>query len=81
MASKHPNVVIGTAAWPPHHWPAELVAFANGPGRGKLLLGTSFPVVGHRHALSRLGDVALDTEARNELLAGAARRIFQRLAR
>ena len=79
MASKHPNVSLGTAAWPPHHWPAALVQFANGAGREKLLLGTSFPVVGHRHALDRLADVELTEEARSALLAGAARRIFSRL--
>lgn len=43
------------------------------------MLGTSFPVVGHRHALTRLEDIDLPDEARAELLAGTARRIFKRL--
>ncbi len=79
MASKHPNVYLGTAAYPPHHWSPELVRFIGGPGRGKVLLGTSFPVVGHRHALDRLAALDLDAEARDALLWGAARRIFSRL--
>lgn len=79
MTSKHPNVYLGTAAYPPHHWSAELIRFIAGPGRGKVMLGTSFPVVGHRHALTRLEDIDLPDEARAELLAGTARRIFKRL--
>jgi predicted TIM-barrel fold metal-dependent hydrolase len=78
MASKHPNVFLGTAAYPPHHWSSELKRFITGPGRGKVLLGTSFPVVGHRQALTRLGDVDLSEEARTQLLWGTARRIFTR---
>jgi hypothetical protein len=81
MAVKHPNVFLGTAAWPPHHWSPELVRFLSGPGRGKTLLGTSFPVVGHRHALGRLPALALEDAAREALLQGAARRIFTRLSR
>src|SRR4029453_12846786 len=44
MAGKHPNVFLGTAAFPPHHWPLELVRFGASAGRGKTLFGTSFPV-------------------------------------
>ncbi len=80
MASKHANVCLGTAAWPPHHWSPELVRFIAGAGRGKVLLGTSFPVVGHRQALERLAGVELDESARHALLEGAARRIFSRIA-
>jgi hypothetical protein len=80
MVGKHPNVYLGTAAWPPHHWSPELVRFIAGVGRGKALLGTSFPVVGHRQALERLTDVELDERARHALLEGAARRIFTRIA-
>jgi predicted TIM-barrel fold metal-dependent hydrolase len=79
MALKHPNVYLGTAAYPPHHWSDELVRFIRSAGRGKVLLGTSFPVVGHRQALARLDDLALPQEALVELVAGAARRVFKRL--
>ncbi len=58
------------------------------------MLGTSFPVVGHRHALGQLGDpgapdgpgdrdgsgdLKLSPEARDLLLNGTARRLFGRL--
>ena len=80
MAGKHANVFLGTAAFPPHHWSPELLRFISGLGRGKVMLGTSFPVVGHRHALARLRDLELSAEARAELLSGTARRVFGRLA-
>ncbi len=79
MAQKHPNVYLGTAAYPPHHWSPELVRFIDGGGRGKVLMGTSFPVVGHRQALTRLAKLDIRAEARGELIAGAARRVFRKL--
>ncbi len=79
MAGKHANVFLGTAAFPPHHWSAELIRFIGGAGRGKVMLGTSFPVVGHRHALARLAEVELSEPARESLLSGTAHRVFGRL--
>jgi len=81
MAGKHANVFLGTAAFPPHHWSPELLRFIAGPGSGKVMLGTSFPVVGHRHALARLADLELSPDARDQLLNGTARRVFRRLTR
>jgi predicted TIM-barrel fold metal-dependent hydrolase len=77
MAQKHHNVYLGTAAYPPHHWSEALIRFLSGPGRGKTLFGTSFPVVGHRHALGRLDALELDAESREALLGGAAREVFR----
>jgi predicted TIM-barrel fold metal-dependent hydrolase len=79
MAQKHKNVFLGTAGYPPHHWPESLVKFLSGPGRGKTLFGTSFPVVGHRHALGRLEALELDKETRAALLEGTARSVFAAL--
>ena len=81
MALKHPNVFLGSAGYPPHHWSPELVRFLSGAGRGKVLFGTSFPVVGHRHALARLPELDLSAEAQHALLEGTARGIFTRLTR
>ena len=79
MAGKHANVFLGTAAFPPHHWSPDLVRFMTGGGKGKVMLGTSFPVVGHRHALARLEDLDLPDQTRAPLLEGTARRVFTRL--
>jgi len=80
MAHKHPNVYIGTAAWPPHRWPAELVEFIAGAGQGKTLFGTGFPVTGHRKALAKLAELPLGDAARAELIGGTARRVFTRIS-
>ena len=81
MAGKHHNVFLGTAGYPPSHWPEALVRFLSGSGRGKTLFGTSFPVVGHRHALKQLDALDFDAEARTALLEGGARRVFTSLQR
>ncbi len=79
MTRRHGNVVLGTGAWPPHRWTDDLVRFIEGEGQGRVMLGTSFPVVGHRHALARLDEIELPAAARDALLSGTARRIFARL--
>ena len=42
--------MIGTATHPPRRWPNELLDFLRGPGVGKVLVGTSYPLTGHLHA-------------------------------
>jgi uncharacterized protein len=79
MALKFSNVYLGTGSYPPAHWPAELVDFLRRPGRTKVLFGTNFPTVGHRHALAQLDDLGLTEEVRSLLLEGNARSVFTRL--
>ena len=80
MALKFPNVYLGTAAYPPRHWPPAVRDFLAGPGRRKTLFGTNFPTVGHRHALAQLDDLGLDGQVERALLADNARSVFTRLA-
>ena len=80
MALKFPNVYLGTGAYPPRHWPAPVHTFVRGPGRHKVLFGTNFPTVGHRHALAQLTEQDLTPEVEAALLGGTARRVFTRLA-
>jgi len=79
LALKFPNVYLGTAAYPPRHWPAVITDFLRGPGRGKVVFGTNFPTVGHRHALHQLAELDLDADVESALLVGAARAVFHRL--
>jgi predicted TIM-barrel fold metal-dependent hydrolase len=80
MALKFPNVFLGTGAYPPRHWPPAVQAFVRGAGRGKVVFGTNFPTVGHRHALGQLGELALDAAVESALLGGTARRVFTRVS-
>jgi predicted TIM-barrel fold metal-dependent hydrolase len=80
MALKFPNVYLGTGAYPPRHWPPAVQQFVRGPGRAKVVFGTNFPTVGHRHALVQVGELDLDPDLERALLAGTARHVFSRLA-
>lgn len=80
MALKFANVSLGTASLPPKRWAPALVDFIRGPGRKKTLFGTSFPTVGHRHAIAQLEALALDPEIEADVMGGNAGRVFGRLA-
>jgi predicted TIM-barrel fold metal-dependent hydrolase len=79
MALKFPNVYLGTGAYPPKHWPAAVHDFVRGPGRTKVVFGTNFPTVGHRHALAQVDALGLDGDVERALLGDTARRVFTRL--
>jgi predicted TIM-barrel fold metal-dependent hydrolase len=79
MALTFSNVYVGTASYPPRHWPAALVEFLRHAGRSKVLFGTNFPTVGHRHALGQVDELDLDDSVRHGLLEGNARAVFGRL--
>ena len=79
MALKFSNVYLGTGSYPPAHWPNEMVDFLRRPGRRKVVFGTNFPTVGHRHALAQLDELELPDDVRSMLLEENARSIFTRL--
>ena len=79
MALKFANVYLGTGAYPPRHWSELVVRFLRGPGRTKMLFGTNFPTVGHRHALGQLAELELDPAVEAALVGGTARTVFTRL--
>jgi uncharacterized protein len=81
MALKFPNVFLGTGAYPPRHWDPAVHAFLRGPGRRKVVFGTNFPTVGHRHAMAQVAELELADETRDNLLHANARRIFTRLSK
>ena len=80
MALKFPNVYLGTAAWPPNRWPAELVSFMAGAGRTKCVAGTGFPTTGHRHLAAQLEQLDLPADALANLTSKNASSVFRRLA-
>lgn len=81
MALKFPNVFLGGCAYPPKHWPPVLHTFLRGPGRTKMIFGTNFPTVGHRHVLSQLAELDVPAETYANFVRENARRVFIRLAR
>ncbi len=79
LAVKFSNVYIGTGAFPPRRWPPAVREFCAGPGRAKVIFGTNFPTVGHRHALAQIDELGLDDATRAAVLGGTARAVFTRL--
>ena len=77
VADKHPNVYIDTSAYAAHRYPAELVEYLKGRGRGKVLFGSNYPMMTPERALARLDDLGLDGETRQLFLAGNAWGVFR----
>ncbi|MCW2546113.1 MAG: amidohydrolase, partial [Mycobacterium sp.] len=80
MALKFPNVYLGTGAYPPRHWHPSLTSFLRGPGKRKVVFGTNFPTVGHRHSIAQLDELGLDPPVLAALVSGTAHTVFPRLA-
>ncbi|MGI5131025.1 amidohydrolase family protein [Pseudonocardia sp. CA-107938] len=76
MAWKHRNVYVGTSAHHPRYWDPSMVRFANSRGKGKVLFGTDYPVMGHHDALTAIAQLPLKDEARELVVGGAARAVF-----
>ena len=76
LAWKHQNVYIGTSAHHPKYWDPALVAFANSRGRGKVLYGTDYPVMDFADSLAAVEQLELKEVARDLILSGAAREVF-----
>lgn len=76
LAFRHENVCLGTAGYTPKYWKPEFVHYLNSWGKGKVMWGTSFPLVDHAKALQQIDDLGLRDDAKHELLYGAAARWF-----
>lgn len=76
LASKHPNVYLGTSAYAPKHWKPEMVKFINSWGQDKVMWGTDFPLLRHPESLAQVDALKLRPEAREKLLWRNAERVF-----
>jgi uncharacterized protein len=77
LASKHPNVYVGTSAYAPKYWRPELVQFLNSRrGRDKVLWGTDWPLVKHDEALRQIDALGLREESKQRLIRENAARVF-----
>ncbi|MGI9603629.1 MAG: amidohydrolase family protein [Acidimicrobiales bacterium] len=79
MALKFSNVYLGTATYPPKRWSTELVAFAAGPGRHKVVYGSGFPTSGHNQAAEQFSAAEFDDKLVHAVTRDTARAVFTRL--
>ena len=76
LAWKHPNVFLGTSAYAPKYWKAEMVRFINSHGRDKCMWGTDFPLIDHGESLAQIGELGLRDASLEKFLHGNAARVF-----
>jgi uncharacterized protein len=77
LASKHQNLFIATTGYMPRYWDKSLVHFLNSHGRGKVMWGTDFPVIGHAESLEDISRLELRPDAAKLLLHDVAARVFK----
>jgi len=77
VATKHENVYIDTSAYTVARYPAALVDYLRGHGRGKVLFGTNYPMITPAKALAGLEQLQLDPPTRARFLGGNAARVFR----
>lgn len=76
IASKHPNVYLGTSAYAPKYWKPEMVKFINSWGQDKVLWGSDFPLIKHPEALKQVEELGLREAAKEKLLWKNAEKVF-----
>ncbi len=77
VARKHENVYIDTSAYTIRRLPQELTRFMKtGTGQRKVLFGTNYPMMTHRHALAGLDELGLSDQARGDFLHRNAEGVF-----
>jgi predicted TIM-barrel fold metal-dependent hydrolase len=77
LASKHPNVYIGTSAYAPKYWQPEMIQFLNSRrGMDKVLWGTDWPLVRHEEALQQIEALGLKEDAKRKLLYDNSAQVF-----
>ncbi|CAA0108291.1 Uncharacterised protein [Starkeya nomas] len=77
LASKHPNVFLGTTAYAPRYWKPEMVHFINSWGQDKVVWGTDFPLLTHEEVLPQLDALGLREAPRRKLLWENAEKLFR----
>jgi predicted TIM-barrel fold metal-dependent hydrolase len=76
LVVKYPNFFVDTSAYAAHRLPAQLVDFMRGPGAGRVMFGTNWPMLTPRRCLDRIEQLHLDEDGQAAFLAGNAQRVF-----
>ena len=69
LASKHPNVYLGTSGYAPRYWRPEMLQFMDSRrGRHKTIWGTDYPLVRHEESMRQIAELNLKPETVRALL-------------
>jgi predicted TIM-barrel fold metal-dependent hydrolase len=77
LASKHPNVYLGTSGYAPKYWRPEMLQFMDSRrGRSKTIWGTDYPLVRHEESMKQVKELGLKPETLQAVMSDNAKRVF-----
>ena len=76
LAVKFENFFVDVSAYRLGRLPPDFVAFMKGPGHGRVMFGSNWPMVDMGRSLAELDSLCLEANAQADFLAGTARRVF-----
>jgi predicted TIM-barrel fold metal-dependent hydrolase len=76
MCLQKANVFMDLSGWMPKYLPKEVLAFANGPMRKKVLFGTDYPFLEPKRCLDQFAEAPLKDEVKEDVLWGNGARLF-----
>ena len=76
LTVKFPNFYIDTSAYALHRLPPEFVAYMKGPGRGRVMFGTNWPMLSPAQCLKGLDALDLAEDDRRAFLSETAKKVF-----
>lgn len=76
LTLKFPNLYVDTSAYALHRLPESFVNYMKGPGRGRVMFGTNWPMLSPKICLKGLEALSLSGAEQEGFLSGTARRVF-----
>ncbi|MDG6107244.1 amidohydrolase [Dactylosporangium aurantiacum] len=76
VATHKANVYIDLSGWAPKYFPPQLVTYANGPLRHKVLFGTDYPLISPDRWLAEFAELPVKDEVRPLILKHNALRVL-----
>lgn len=77
MAVKFPNFYVDVSAYRLGRLPPAFVDFMKGPGRGRVMFGSNWPMVDMASSLKDLSKLGLEPKVEEAFLSGTAKRVFK----
>lgn len=77
LAIKFPNFHVDTSAYAAHRFPRSFVDFMRGPGRGRVMFGSNWPMLSPQLCLEKLDCLGLSDEEQSFFLERTACRVFR----
>ena len=76
LAVKFPNFFVDTSAYVLHRLPRDFIDFMTGPGKGRVMFGTNWPMLSPEMCLKGLSHLDLEQTAQDDFLGRTAEKVF-----